>query len=79
MMLPMKRGKPQNLLVDELFTIVINPKFKKARAKCKYCHKELDRNASRLQIHLDNCKPYFAAKQAGFSSGSSQSSIRLFE
>ena len=55
MALPMKGGKPRNLLVEKSFTIVINPKFKGARAECKYCHKELDRNASRLQIHLDDC------------------------
>lgn len=42
----MKGEKPRNLLVDELFTIEIDLKFKEVRAKCKYCHKELDKNAS---------------------------------
>lgn len=64
----MKRGKPRNL------TVVIYLKFKGARAKCKYGNKKFDEKASRLQIHLDDCKPYLALRQAGSTPSSSRSS-----
>lgn len=73
----MKRRKPQNLLVDESFIIVTNPKFKNAKAEYKYCYKELNKNVSRLQIHLDNCKSYPNARQVFSTISSLQSSTRL--
>ena len=42
MALQMKKETPQNLWLDESFTIVIKIKFKIARTDYKYCHKEQD-------------------------------------
>lgn len=79
MSLPSKRGKHCNAIVDESFTELINDKFKGGRATCKYCQKELDRNTSCLQDHLNVCKNYQEAMRAGTTPGTSCQSIRWLQ
>ncbi len=65
MALLLKGGKPRNVLVDESFIQVINDKYKGVRVTCKYCQKELNKNASHLQDHLNICKKYQEAVRLG--------------
>ena len=55
MALPLKGG---NAIVDESFIQFINDRVKGAKVTCKYCQKELDKNASRLRDHLNGCRNY---------------------
>ena len=63
--------------MDESFTIVIKIKFKIAKTEYKYCYKEQDENTSRLQVHLDDWKPYLTISQAGSTPGPLRSSTWL--
>ena len=65
MAVPLKRGKPRNTIVEEFFRKINDDIFKGARAACKYCQKELDKNTFRLQNHLDVCKTYQEAVKLG--------------
>ncbi len=63
--------------MDESFTIVIKIKFTIAKTEYKYCYKEQDGNTSRLQVHLDDWKPYLTISQAGSTPGLLRSSTWL--
>ncbi len=65
MAVPLKGGKLRNVIVEEFFRKIKDDRFKGARAECKYCQKELDKNTSRLQNHLDVCKSYLEAVKLG--------------
>ncbi len=69
MAVPLKEDKPRNAIVEESFRKINNDKFKDARAACKYCQKELDKNTSRFQNHLDVCKSYHEAVELGQTPG----------
>ncbi len=61
----LKGSKPRNAIVEESFRKIKDDRFKDARAACKYCQKELDKNTSRLQNYLDICKIYQEAVKLG--------------
>lgn len=69
MAVSLKEGKPRNAIVEESFMKIKNDRFRGARADCKYCQKELDKNTSRLQNHLDVCKSYQKAVKSGQTPG----------
>ena len=54
--------KPRNEIVERAFYPVVNATYNHPRKVCKYCHKEMDFHITRLQEHLDKCKPYRAGK-----------------
>ncbi len=58
MAVPLKRGKCRNAIVEESFRKINDNRFKGARAACKCYQKELDKNTSRLQNHLNVWKSY---------------------
>ncbi len=65
MALPLKGGQTRNAVVGELFIQVVNDEHKGAKVTCKYYQKELDKNASRLQDHLNIFKNYQEAARLG--------------
>ncbi len=65
MAVPLKESKPRNAIVEEFFRKINDNRFKGARASCKYCQKELDKNTSRLQNYLEVCKSYQEAVKLG--------------
>ncbi len=69
MVVPLKGGKPRNAIAEESFRKINDDIFKDARVACKYCQKELDKNTSRLQNHLDVCKSYQEAVKLGQTPG----------
>ncbi len=69
MAVPLKGGKPRNAIVEESFGKINDDRFKGARAACKYCQKELDKNTSRLQNQLDVFKNHQEAVKLGQTSG----------
>ncbi len=69
MAVPLKGGKSHNAIVEESFRKINDDRFKGARAACKYCQKEFDKNTSRLQNHLDVCKSYQEAVKLGQTPG----------
>ncbi len=65
MAVPLKGGKPRNAIIKAFFRKINDDRFKGARAACKYCQKELEKNSSRLQNHLNVCKSYQEAVKLG--------------
>ena len=64
--------KPRNGIVERAFYPVVNATYKNPRKVCKYCHKEMDSNTTRLQEHLDKCRPYRAGKPPNEPVGGTQ-------
>ena len=67
--------KPKNETVDKVFYQVINTSYKNLRKVCRYCHKEMNANTTRLQEHLDKCKPYRDGRPLNDPAGGSQQTL----
>ena len=69
--------KSKNEAIDKAFYSVINTSFKNPRKICKFCHREMDFNTTRLQNHLDNCTPYKKGNPPDEPAGDSQQSLPI--
>lgn len=59
-------------MVERVFYPVVKATYKYLRKVCKNCYKEMDLNTTRLQEHLDKCKPYRAGKPPNKPVGGTQ-------